>query len=445
MPDVLVAWTMATWNSTTGITLNGLQDHAGRRLILVGGDRGGGVTVTLSGTDAGLVAALGTPIVERVTLPGDSGSRRSGWMWSCVLPTVVDNPILTCDIRDGSNVEQSGSAVAWVADVDSSYALEEVASADSGSSTTTSQTTGTTASAPSGNVLTAVGACVRGDSTTIWDTATDEPPNPGGGNWNLEVTAGAGAGQRHVLGGHGDLGSQPSQTYVDTLTLGTARMVSAFIAVFVAPDGVGTVIDDVPTGARMSGPAGLVVVQVGTVIDDVPGAVQLAGPAGSVQAGTTVVDVPGAVQLAGPAGVVQVGTTVVDVSTGARMSGPAGAVEAGTVVGDIPGAVQLAGPAGMLQAGTTVVDIPSAVRMSGPAGMVTTTLVQEITDTATAIRLSGTPGVVITSTDQPGCPVEPIPWTGDPVKTPPWIGQPVASFPGGQPVRSFSEVPSKPC
>lgn len=166
-------WGQSTWNSTTGLTLFGLQDLTGKRLVLVGVDRSGGQTATLSGTDAGLITALGSPIVTRVTDPTNGSTRRSVYMWTCEIPSVGANPIVAVDIRDGSNVEVEGTVHAWAVDIDSSYQLSAVGSADSGGSTVTAQSTGVTPEASAGDHVVAAAAVIRGDSIPLSDAYND--------------------------------------------------------------------------------------------------------------------------------------------------------------------------------------------------------------------------------------------------------------------------------
>src|SRR5690606_26651412 len=114
------------------------------------------------------------------------------------------------------------------------YPLAAVASADSGTSTVTSQTTGTTSVVPAGDVLVFTAASFRGAATTSWDLTTSSPPNPDDppNTWLLESGSGSGAARRECrLGFYAETGAGV-QAWVDTLSLSTAVTASAVIAVW---------------------------------------------------------------------------------------------------------------------------------------------------------------------------------------------------------------------
>lgn len=234
MADVLGAWTSATVIGSNGILAFGAGELVGARIVVAVADRGGGVTCTVSSDDPTLAATF-QPVVERVTLPDDSGSRRSIFLWSGHIgEDVATNPQITIAVRDTNDNPVDASAVAAATDANGDYPLAAVASADSGTSTVTSQTTGTTSVVPAGDVLVFTAASFRGAATTSWDLTTSSPPNPDDppNTWLLESGSGSGAARRECrLGFYAETGAGV-QAWVDTLSLSTAVTASAVIAVW---------------------------------------------------------------------------------------------------------------------------------------------------------------------------------------------------------------------
>ena len=299
-------WSSAGVIASDGLFVGGLGSFPGHRLLVVVGDRGGGVTCTVSADDEALAAAL-AQVAERVTLPESTSDRRSVWLWSAVVPEgAATNPRLLITVIDSDANVVDASAVAFAVDDGRQYQFAAAAAADSGATTTTSQTTGTTGTVPAGDWLIVTAATVRGAATTAWAVTTGTPDNPGGGTWDLSVGSGSGAARREVRAGVAELAARPQATVSDTLTLDTARMTSALIAAW-------------STGASDGG--------------EVTGAGVLEAPAATV-AGEGAVLVSGAGGVQAPPAAVGGAGTVLVTGAGAAMA-PAALVSGAAVHGTV--------------------------------------------------------------------------------------------------------------
>jgi len=353
-------WSSAGVVASDGIFLAGLGSLVGHRLVVVVGERGGGATCDVSADDPLLAAAL-VQRAERVTLPESTSDRRSVWLWEAIVPAgVASNPRLLITVIDGGDPVEA-SATAFTVDAGASYLFAGSAAADSGAATTTSQTTGTTGTVPAGDWLVVAGAAFRGVATTSWDLTDGTPPNPDDPQtpWDLSVGSGSGNARREVRAGVAELADQAAGTVSDTLTLDTARMTSALIAVWstggVPPDEV------TGQGALLAPPAA--VAGAGSVAVSGSGAAS-APPAAMAGAGGVAVAGAGALAAAGGllAGQGTVGTPAVS-GQGALLAPAASAAGAGTVV--------VAG-AGSVQAAAPVVAAVGAVAASGVGALMAT-------------------------------------------------------------------------
>lgn len=224
-------------NGGSGSTEPTIRDAPGQWLVMVAVDRSGGESAQFTSTHPEMDAAM-SQVVGLATRPTNTTYRRGVWVWAGVVPEGLTGTfIIDMDVFDGSETSVDCSWIAVLTDMDASWSVEGFASDDSFESTTTSQSTGTTPNAPAGETFTISALSARGSTTVTWANSDDTPPNPGGGDWDLNVdTIADSVNSRRGSVGVGDLGSQPSQTYSDTATLGTARMATAAIAVWVQGD-----------------------------------------------------------------------------------------------------------------------------------------------------------------------------------------------------------------
>lgn len=222
---------VATSANGANVTMFGLSEHVGDRLIMVAVDRSGGVTAQFAGVDSTLAAAM-LPVVSEAGQAGDLNSRRSVFMLAGIIPSNLSSGIIGCQSFDALSMEVANSWIAVVVDEAAAFDLAGIADASSGGTTTTTQATGTTGTVGAGDLLIVAAETTRGVTTVAWDTTTDTPANPGGGTWDLNVASGTGNNQRRGSMGYAALTGQPSQTWDDVVTLGTARMASAVIAVW---------------------------------------------------------------------------------------------------------------------------------------------------------------------------------------------------------------------
>lgn len=218
--------------SGTANTWFGLDDHIGKRVIVLVADRSGGQTASVTASNG---TWNFTQVASRVTSPLDSSLRRSVFLFETVVPPDASgNPIISVEVLDGGAVAVGHTWIAALINGPDTYNLAAVASADSGGSTTLSQITGTTSSVPAGDLLVISAASMRGDAVVDWSTTSDNPPRPGGGTWDLNVadTNSNLANRRRGSMGYAELPAQSVQSWDDVITLDTARMTSAVIAVW---------------------------------------------------------------------------------------------------------------------------------------------------------------------------------------------------------------------
>lgn len=235
--------------TSNGFTAFGLQDFPGHRLLIALYDRSGGVSSSIATSDTDLDAAL-TLLNTVATLPNDGTARRSIHFWEAIVPSGLSaNPSINPTVLDGSSTEVDASVVAAVVEEGTGYTFSESASDDSSTSTTTSQATGTTATVPSGDVLVIALETTRGSTTATWTLTDNTPDDPGNGDFNLSITSGTGSSQRRgSMGYHSELAAA-AQTWDDTVTYGTARMSTAYIAVWTTGQAV---VDLAGTGDTVS-------------------------------------------------------------------------------------------------------------------------------------------------------------------------------------------------
>lgn len=239
--------------TSNGFTAFGLQDFPGHRFLIALYDRSGGVSSSIATSDTDLDAAL-TLIDTIATLPNDGSSRRTIHLWEAIVPAGLSaNPSINPTVLDGSSTAVDASVVAAVVEEGTGYTLAETASDDSDTSTTTSQATGTTATVPSGDVLVIALETTRGSTTATWTLTDNTPDDPGNGDFNLSITSGTGSSQRRGSMGYHSALAAASQTWDDTVTYGTARMSTAFIAVWTTGQAVVDLAGTADTAADAQG------------------------------------------------------------------------------------------------------------------------------------------------------------------------------------------------
>lgn len=229
-------------------TVPELSDHPGKMLVMVAFGRGGAESSEFSSDNASIENAM-SQADGLASFPGDVNIRRSVWVWSGILPDPVGSSrIIDMQLFDGSQNSVDCSWIAMILDMDDTWAVAGTATDDSGIAATNSQDTGTAFSPDAGPTYSVAAITCRGDTTVDWEYSTSAPDNPGGGTWDLNVVTGEGNADNRRRGSIGvfDWGSQPSQTYEETATLGTDRVSTAIYVVFVqasAGPGLGTVVE----------------------------------------------------------------------------------------------------------------------------------------------------------------------------------------------------------
>lgn len=219
---------------STATTLFGAgTSYPGKRIVVGLSDRGGGVTasVFLDGVEFDSVGSI--------VYPGTN--RRSMFMFEGTVAAEPNNPILSSSVLDGGGAAVSHTEIAII--TDETYPFVGFAVADSGESTTTTQGTGTTAEQAGGDVMLVSLETARGNpGTPTWSTTTRTPPNPAGGNWDLQVlqASGADANKRQSSMGVAFLTGQASSTRSASCGFTTARMAAGMIAVFATSTGGAT-------------------------------------------------------------------------------------------------------------------------------------------------------------------------------------------------------------
>lgn len=230
MVDVIYAEINANGSAST---VAPLSDNEGKTLVMVAFDRSGGASSAFIATSAALQANM-SEAVGLPTLSGDSNARRSMWLWSGLIPNVGTDRIIDMNVLDGGANSVDCSWMALILDMDDTWSVVATSADDNLQFPGTSLPTGTTFSPDAGPTYTIAAIVCRGDTTVAWDYSTSTPANPGGGTWDLNVNTAVGSvNSRRGNVGVFDWGNQPSQTYEETATLGTARMATAVYAVFV--------------------------------------------------------------------------------------------------------------------------------------------------------------------------------------------------------------------
>ncbi len=194
---------------------------AGNRLVIVTGHRGAGETVTVSPNVGG---GTWTQRPIQVTNPDDSNSRRGVALFELEISSSFATTAISVDWRDAGNNPVTGHI--HIGEFDDAGTFADSSGADSDTATTTSQGTGSTGTVAAGDVLVVAGEVHRGTADPSWSTTSAT------GDVDLIATSGSGPNALVTSMGVLSQAGASAQTWSDTVTLSTARMCSALIAVW---------------------------------------------------------------------------------------------------------------------------------------------------------------------------------------------------------------------
>lgn len=236
---------MALISFITGFPSASQSCNAGERLVCVAYNRSGSTSFDVT-PDAGGAVWTHAPGSPWATLPGDDTARRSLAVMELVPTTDVVDETFTAAWDSG------GTDCIWMRMEEGpeyQIAAGQTTADDSGTGTVGSQGTGSTATAPAGNVLAIAAAAIRsgGSAPVEWSTTAVDPPLTGGGNALLDDYDGKGVGGNAGAAGYLSLTGQSSQAWSDTVSLPVGddpRMITAALAVWVEQTGTA-----VPLGA----------------------------------------------------------------------------------------------------------------------------------------------------------------------------------------------------
>ena len=343
-----------------------LSAAVGDRIICIATSRGGAASGTVTPNTGGTW-------VERAgeyTLPNDGSNRRAVAIYELLVTSTISSVSYTAQMKD-SGAGDVGTKASWlVIEEGSEYTFEAAATANSGTSTSTTQATGTTATIPAGDHLIVAAAASRGGTTAIpsWTLTDITPPLVGGGDGSLDSMTGGGDTANGSAGGYLLATGASAQTRADTITLDTARLTSAAIAVWVQSAG-GT--DATATPATFAAVAALpaTTLSLGATAAPAVTAATATLPAATLAASSTVT--PAAVSAAAtlPAAAASASSATTPATITAAATLPAVTVSAGGSATAAPATVAAAAtlPAATLSAGSTATPAAVAATVALPA------------------------------------------------------------------------------